>query len=156
MKFYSEKLNQIFDTPEELQAAEAATKSTVKKKKAAATPAEKPVESPEAITRKQLAADVESAEQSVKAAYADYEAAKVKAEELSKQYLAQVDAILEPAKKAIKDAEQKRYQAIKNFNEKFGAYQVTYTGARAADEMIKAMNSINSQANRIFRDMFWI
>lgn len=151
MKFYSEKLDEMFDT---LEALEAAEKSTKKKKKAAVT--EKDAEQPETTTRKQLANDVEAADEAVKAAYASYESAKAQAEELSKQYLAQIDAILEPAKKAIKDAEQKRYEAIKKFNDNFGAYQVTYTGARAAEEMIKAMNNINARANRMFRDMFWI
>lgn len=153
MKYYSEKLNEMFDTPEALEAAEKAVASK-KKKKAAVE--EKPVENTEVATRKQLAADVESAEEKVKTAYADYETAKAKVEELSKEYLAAVDAILEPAKKAVKDAEKARYEAIKKFNENFGAYQVTYTGGRAAEEMVKAINNINARANKIFRDMFWI
>ena len=151
MKFYSEKLDKLFDTPEELQAAE-----TSKKKKKAAT--EQPVvdESATVPTRKELASAVEAADERVKQAYADYETAKGKAEELSKKYLEEINALLDPAQKAVKEAERLRYEAIRNFNDSYGAYQVTYTGAKAADEMMKAISNINSRANKMFRDMFWI
>ena len=151
MKFYSEKLDKLFDTPEELQAAE-----TPKKKKKVV--AEQPTvdETATVPTRKELATAVEAAEERVKQAYADYETARGKAEELSKKYLEEINAILDPAQKTVKEAERLRYEAIRNFNDSYGAYQVTYTGAKAADEMMKAINNINSRANKIFRDMFWI
>ena len=151
MKFYSEKLDKLFDTPEELQAAE-----TSKKKKKAVN--EQPVvdESATMPTRKELASAVEAADERVKQAYADYETAKGKAEELSKKYLEEINALLDPAQKAVKEAERLRYEAIRNFNDSYGAYQVTYTGAKAADEMMKAISNINSRANKMFRDMFWI
>ena len=153
MKFYSEKLNQIFDSAEELQLAE---KGVGKKKKKSITEqpvAEEPAAAP---SRKELATAVEEADEKVKQAYADYETAKVKAEELSKKFLEEINAILDPAQKAVKEAERMRYEAIRNFNDSYGAYQVTYTGARAADEMMKAISNINSRANNMFRDMFWI
>ena len=149
MKFYSEKLNQMFDTPEQLEQAEATTTTKRKGRKLTDEPAKEAQP-----TKKQLAAEVEAADEAVKAAYVDYESAKAKVEELSKQYLDQVNSIIEPAKKAIKDAEQKRYDAIRRFNETFGAYQVTYTGARAADELLKAITSLNSRANRFYTDFF--
>lgn len=159
MKFYSDKLDKMFDTMEELLAAE-----TPKKKKRDISTTVNPVEGsmsttpeePVVPSRKELAAEVECADEKVKQAYADYEAAKVKAEELSKKYLSEINEILEPAQKAVKEAEQKRYEAIRKFNDSYGAYQVTYTGARAADEMMKAISNINSRANKIFRDMFCI
>lgn len=151
MKFYSEKLDKLFDSIEELQAAE-----TSKKKKKTAT--EQPVvdESATVPTRKELATAVETADEKLKQAYADYETAKAKAEELSKKYLEEINALLDPAQKVVKEAERLRYEAIRNFNDSYGAYQVTYTGAKAADEMMKAINNINSKASKIFRDMFWI
>lgn len=151
MKFYSEKLDQMFDSMEELQAAEA---PKTRKKKATVVANETPV-AETAPSRKQLAAAVETAEEAVKEAYVNYESAKVKVEELSKKYLAEVNAILEPAQKAVKDAEKVRYEAIRKFNDSYGAYQVTYTGARAADEMMKAISYMNSRANSLLRDMFW-
>ena len=151
MKFYSEKLDKLFDTPEELQAAE-----TPKKKKKVVAEQSIVDETATVPTRKELATAVEAAEERVKQAYADYETARGKAEELSKKYLEEINAILDPAQKSVKEAERLRYEAIRNFNDSYGAYQVTYTGAKAADEMMKAINNINSRANKIFRDMFWI
>lgn len=151
MKFYSEKLDAIFDTAEELKAAE---KSTKKKSKQAA--AEEVVKEKEIPTKKQLATEVEQAEEAVKTAYADYEAARARVEEMSKTYLESVNNILDPAKKAIKDAEQKRYDAIRRFNESYGAYQVTLTGSRAAEEMIKALDRLNTRTlNSLVGDWFW-
>lgn len=147
MKYYSEKLNKIFDTMEELCEAEGTKVPKKKKVVAEAKPA--------APTRKELAAAVEAADEEVKRAYAQYESAKVKAQELSKKYLEEIDAILDPAQNAVKAAEQKRYEAIRQFNDSYGAYQVTYTGAKAADEMMKALSNINTRANSLFRDMFW-
>ena len=153
MKFYSEKLDQLFDTQEALLEAEQATKSKTKKsKKEEVAKAEAQNEVP---TKKQLAAEVDAAEEAVKEAYANYEAAKVKAEELAKAYLEEHNRIMSPAEAAVKEAEKKRYEAIRKFNDSFGAYQVTYTGAKAADEMMKAISGINSRANKMFRDMFW-
>ena len=151
MKFYSEKLDKLFDTPEELQAAE-----TPKKKKKAVAEQSIVDETATVPTRKELATAVEAAEERVKQAYADYETARGKAEELSKKYLEEINAILDPAQKSVKEAERLRYEAIRNFNDSYGAYQVTYTGAKAADEMMKAINNINSRASKLFRDMFWI
>lgn len=151
MKFYSEKLDKLFDTPEELQAAE-----TPKKKKKVVAEQSIVDETATVPTRKELATAVEAAEERVKQAYADYETARGKAEELSKKYLEEINAILDPAQKSVKEAERLRYEAIRNFNDSYGAYQVTYTGAKAADEMMKAINNINSRASKLFRDMFWI
>lgn len=153
MKYYSEKLDKLFESPEALQAAE----SSKKRKKGTSTTESPVVEEKSTVpTRKELANEVELADERVKKAYADYETAKAKAEELSKKYLEEVNAILDPAQKEVKEAERLRYEAIRNFNDSYGAYQVTYTGAKAADEMMKAINNINSRANKIFRDMFWM
>lgn len=151
MKYYSEKLDKMFDTLEALQEAE--TEKSVKKKRGVTVDMNEPA--PAVPTRKKLATAVEAADEAVKDAYAKYETAKVKAEELSKKYLEEVEAILEPARKTVREAEQKRYEAIRKFNDSFGAYQVTYNGARAADELMKAINNINAKTN-LFRDFFWI
>lgn len=151
MKYYSEKLDKMFDTPEALQEAE--TAKSVKKKRGITVDMNE--SAPAVPTRKELATAVEAADEAVKDAYAKYETAKVKAEELSKKYLEEVEAILEPARKTVREAEQKRYEAIRKFNDSFGAYQVTYNGARAADELMKAINNINAKTN-LFRDFFWI
>lgn len=155
MKFYSEKLDQMFDSVEELQSEEAKKRPT--KKKTAITEKIIPQEetTPASPTRKELALEVETADERVKEAYANYDAAKQKVEDLSKKYLEEVNQILEPAKQAVKDAETCRYAAIKKFNENYGAYQVTYTGSRAAEELMKAISGINANTNKLFKDYFW-
>lgn len=154
MKYYSEKLNQLFDSQEELELAEgkkAATKKvSVNEKVAKKTAAET------APTKKQLASEIELAEDALREAYSNYDAAKVKAEEVCKKFLEEINSILDPAKKAVKDAEKNRYEAIRKFNDSYGTYQVTYTGARAANDMINAINNINLSTHNIFRDIFWI
>ena len=152
MKFYSEKLNQVFDTPEQLEEAEKNVKS-VSKKRAIKEQVSQEVVDTQTPTKKQLAADVEAADDKLKEAYANYEAARTRVEELSKKYLEETKEILDPAAKAVKDAEKARYAAIRKFNDSFGAYQVTYTGARAADEMLKAINNLNERS--LLKNLFW-
>lgn len=167
MKYFSETLKQLFDTPEELAEAEAAVTHCSCEDcddeicSCAECKNEEPCQKSPAVveekrpSKKQLAADIDAADEEVRKAYSEYELAKKNVEELSKQYLEAVDAILNPAKQAIKDAEQKRYNAINKFNQEYGAYQVTYTGARAAEEMVKAINDLNSRTRNMFRNMFW-
>ena len=153
MKFYSEKLDKLFDSEEALLLAESASKKT--KKNSSDTQTKEVIkDEPKVPTKKELAAEVELADEAVKEAYANYQSAKVKAEELSKKFLADVNAIMDPAEKAVKDAEQRRYNAIKNFNDSYGAYQVTYSGSRAAEEFIKAISSMKRN-NSFFKDSFW-
>ena len=80
---------------------------------------------------------------------------KKQIEELSKTYLESVDAILTPAKEAVKKAEEERYEAIRKFNNYYGAYQTVLTGDRAAKEMIRAINEINSIQRKIWNNTFW-
>jgi hypothetical protein len=155
MKFYSEKLNQLFDSEDALVAAEksaSSKKKSTSKKESTQTDKINPVEAP---SKKQLACEVEAADEKVREAYANYDTAQKQAEELSKTYLTELCAILDPAKKAIEAAEKERYFAIKRFNDSFGAYQVTYTGAKAADEMLKAINNLNERSSRAFKEFFW-
>lgn len=90
-------------------------------------------------TKKDLADRVQECEEKVKEAYELYSVAEKKANELSKQYLEEVDKIMSPAKKAVKDAEAEKYKAIKDFNDAYGVYRVSYTGARAAEEFNRAL-----------------
>lgn len=153
MQYYSEKLNKLFDSVEELEREEGKKTSKSATKKTASDKIVNKQDEQTTPTRKQLAIAVEAADEAVKEAYAKYEAAKAQVEELSKKYLEETDKILEPAKAAVKNAEQNRYEAIRKFNDSYGAYQVTYTGARAADELMKAINRINSKA---IREFFWL
>ena len=67
--------------------------------------------------------------------------AKGKVQELSAKYLSEVDAIMKEANDAVAKAEREKYEAIKAFNDRYGAYKTTYTGARAAEEFKRAMRT---------------
>lgn len=158
MKYYSEKLDKVFDTPEALEEAESEictcnnVDDNFKNEKLGDTETKDLNKIP---SKKQLAADVDAADAKVKDAYAEYEVAKKQIEELSKTYLESVDAILTPAKEAVKKAEEERYAAIRKFNSYYGAYQTVLTGDRAAKEMIRAINEINSIQRKIWNNTFW-
>ena len=158
MKYYSEKLDKVFDTSEALEEAESAVYTSNKvddnfKNEKLADTEKKDLD--KIPSKKQLAADVDDADAKVKDAYAEYEVAKKQIEELSKTYLESVDAILTPAKEAVKKAEEERYAAIRKFNTYYGAYQTVLTGDRAAKEMIRAINEINSIQRKIWNNTFW-
>lgn len=153
MKYFSEITNEFYDDVEALTEAETAVTSASNSGKECEEEESKKV--PKALSKKQLASNVENAEQVLKEAYANYEMAKQQVEEISKKYLEDVDAIMEPAKKAVTEAERAKYDAIRKFNESFGAYQTTYTGAKAAEELMKAINSLNAKTLSLFRNNFW-
>ena len=98
-----------------------------------------------------MATEVELADQKVSEAKANMELARQKAQELSKKYLEEIDAILEPAKKELTNAQKARYDAIQRFNDAYGPYSTTYTGARAADEFARAVADISTFFPGLFR-----
>jgi len=144
MKFYSELTKEIYDTEKQLQDAERKFVKETNKNDIRMAKAEKDAPVNKVPTKKQLAANVEKAEEAVNEAQANLRLANQKAQELSKKYLAEIDSIVEPAKKQLKDAQQARYDAIRKFNEAYGAYTTTYTGTRAADEFARAVADMQS------------
>lgn len=100
--------------------------------------------------KKKLSGEVDRAEEALKKAYADYEAAKEQARKILEDSNKQMLDILNPAKKAVEDAELARTQAIKNFNKECGPYQKIYTGEAAQDEL----DRFNKQFNNLFVDFF--
>ena len=149
MKFYSEVTKELYDTPEQLAAAELKfnTQNVAKRMVKSA----KNEKNPEVPSKKQLATEVELADQKVSEAKANMELARQKAQELSKKYLEEIDAILEPAKKELTNAQKARYDAIQRFNDAYGPYSTTYTGARAADEFARAVADISTFFPGLFR-----
>lgn len=100
--------------------------------------------------KKKLSGEVDKAEEALKKAYADYEAAKEQARRILEESNQQMLDILNPAKKAVEDAELARTQAIKNFNKECGPYQKIYTGDAAQAEL----DRFNKQFNDLFVDFF--
>ena len=161
MKFYSDITKEMYESVDELNEAEAEfLMATLEEECDDCTDCDECegcTECDETIenvpTRKELAANVDKADAALKQAKADYDIAKQQVEELSKSYLEAVDAVMEPAKKAVSDAEKAKYKAIKEFNDSYGAYQVTYTGARAAEEMLKTLRELD-RAGSLFDTLF--
>ena len=100
--------------------------------------------------KKKLSGEVDKAEENLKKAYADYESAKERAREVLEESNKQMLDILNPAKKAVEDAELAKTQAIKNFNKECGPYQKIYTGEAAQAEL----DRFNKQFNNLFVDFF--
>lgn len=155
MKYFSEITGNMYDTTEALLEAE---KTFLKADSAIIDDLDTTVSSKEEFndlvetpSKKQLAAEVEAAEEKLTEEYANYDVAKKKIEELSKQYLKDVNDILEPAKAAVKAAEMARYEAIRKFNEAYGVYRTELTGDRAAKELLRTLNSFNNW-NSIFNN----
>lgn len=138
MKFYSEVTNQLYDTMEQLKEEE----SIFLANDVAQPEPEQPAQ--QEPTRKQLAAEVEAAENRVREAQANMEVAKQSAKELSQKYLQELDAIMNPAKEELKAAQEAHYTAVHKFNAAYGPYTTTYTGARAADEFARVLSSLSS------------
>jgi len=151
MKFYSEVTKQLYDSQEQLVEAERAFSSQNVNKRMAKSDKLLKNEEMKIPSKKQLAAEVEAAETKVSEAKANMELAKQKAQEVSKRYLEEIDAIMEPAKQQLKDAQKARYDAIQRFNETYGAYTTTYTGARAADEFAHAVADMATFFPGLFR-----
>lgn len=135
MKFYSEVLNKTFDTVKELEVAE---KEEAKRKEA-----EKAELTKATNEKKELAKKVEEADKVLQDAYNKYELAKEECEKILKEAELEIDELIEPAKQAIRDAQKARYKAILDYNEKYGRYDVKYTGERAYQEMQRALKDFD-------------
>ena len=61
-----------------------------------------------------------------------------------------VNKMLKDAEDKITEAQERRYEAIKNFNEKFGTYTKTYTGDEAYNEFKRNADLFELIFNRIF------
>lgn len=146
MKYYSEVTKELYETPEQLAQAERMVASKHVKRMAKADQ-----EAPQVPTKKELAAAVEAAEAKVDEARANLELAKQKAQDISKKFLEEIDGVLEPAKQQLKDAQHARYNAIRKFNDAYGVYTTSYTGARAADEFARSVSEMTSFFPSLFR-----
>ena len=151
MKYYSEILNEFFDNEVALKEAESLVECNCDN---CDDMCECTTEVEKTPTKKQLAANVERADKALESAKSDYEAARVKVEELSKKYLEEVDAILCPAKSAVEKAQQEKYDAIKEFNKTYGVYRTFYTGDRAAREFTSALKDLNA-IQKLFYNSLW-
>jgi len=135
MKYFSELLNKNFDTVEELQAAETEKNAEIAKS---------------TNEKKAMAKKVEETEAELKKAYDNYELAKQEASKIAEEANKKIADLLNPAKEAIYDAQQNRYNAISEFSDKYGKYSVIYTGDRAFQEMQRMKKHMDNILTQIW------
>lgn len=139
MKYYSELLNKPFDTEKEClqaekefkrqQAKETATKSAI------------------SADKKFMASKIEEANIKLKEANENYKLARNKAAEILEKSNKEVEVILDEAKEVVRKAEQAKLEAVRAFNEKYGAYTTTVTGEQATEEFNKAISKLATDFN---------
>lgn len=136
MKFYSEKLNKMFDSEKELVAEEKIfdDKNLIKEN-----------------TKKELSNRIEAAECAVDAAHKNYDAVRQEAAKLMEESNQQIQNMLNKAKERITQAEKERTDAIVAFNQQFGTYRANYTGERAKRESER----INKMVDDMFKVIRW-
>lgn len=135
MKYYNTNTKECYGTPEECEEANKAylVKVEEENKKVEADKKEK----------KELAANIETADKELQSAYDEFEKVKAKAAKILEDSNKQVEDMLESARKNIKEAENHKCECIKKFNEKFGTYKVYYSGERAEQEFNNALKWID-------------
>ena len=62
----------------------------------------------------------------------------------------QITEKLSPAKKLVKEAEKRKYDALVAFNNKYGVYTTTYTGKKAYDEFKRTCAWMDEIFNALF------
>ena len=155
MKYFSEELNKNFDTEEECIKAEKAYQLEQKKneeKLQKALQEKKDRDNEIALSKKEMASKIEEATAKVDEANSIYEAAKEKATSILNKAKEEASNILEVAKNKVREAEKSRYEAVSAFNKKFGPYNVTLTGEKAANEYNKAVKRFNNIFSEFLSD----
>lgn len=147
MKFYSDVLNKFFETAEECTEAEetyALQKQEIEKQK-------KEKQALISKDKKELSDAIKLAEDDLSKAYENYDFAKEEARKILEESNQKILDLLNPAEAEIKKCQKARYDAISNFNKKYGAYTVQYTGDKAFQELKRASNWFDD----FFKGFFW-
>lgn len=133
MKFLSEITNKTYDSQEECMKAEELflakqkQEEEFKKQKANELSSQK----------KEAANAVENAIEKLSKAYDMYSKAEEEAKEIYKKAYEDAKKILLDAKLKVRDAQTEKFNAIAEFNKKFGPYKTTYTGEEANEFLNK-------------------
>lgn len=139
MKYWSELLQKPFDTEKECLQAE----KEFKRKKAQ----EDVTKSAISADKKLMASKIEEADKKLKDANENYKLAKNQAAEILEKSNKEVQEILDVAKESVRQAEKDRLEAVRAFNEKYGAYTTTLTGEQATEEFNKAISKLTNDFN---------
>lgn len=147
MRYYSDVLKKFFDKEDELIKAEEQHEKLQKELE------EKKAKGKQEIVadKKLMAKAVEDADKEIDEAQEQYTKAIQEAKDVIQKAKEEADKIVSPAKEKLNEARQKRYDAIKSFNSKYGPYSVTYTGDKAYTEFKRNYDFINQFFNEFFR-----
>lgn len=156
--FMSELLGKTFNSEAECLKAEREYTEKVHKAEEA-----KKLASKEVSAQKKLLADkIAKADEELTKALEGYEISKEDAEDIYKEAREEIDAIIAEAKddadeilsdarNKVRDAQRAKFNAVQEFNKKFGAYEVKYTGEKAANEFNRINKYISNLMDSVFR-----
>ena len=142
MKFYSEVLDKLFDSEEEVTTAETEYNESLVRQEEAKKKVSK--------EKKALADEIEKADAELDKAYKYYEDAKQEVLLRKKNVDEECQSIMKEAKEYLKDAQANKLRLVEQFAEKFGSYSVSYTGDRAQKEMNRHLSWFDDLINH-----FW-
>ena len=143
MKYFSEVTNKHYDSAEDCIAAEKEFAEAEARKKEAANAVSK--------EKKEFAKAIENAEIEVDKACEAYNNAKTKAAEIIANAEEEASKLLDEARKKVKEATNNKYEAVAEFNKKFGPYVTHYNDDRALKELRRATSWVND----IFNGFLW-
>ena len=160
MKYYSDITEKVYNTEEDLKIAEKgflASKAEEEKKGKSLTDKGDSEKSAVSARKKELSTDIREQERAVTAAYKQLEEAKKTAQKIMAQARHDADEVIKEATEVLNNEISIRKDLIKQFNEEFGPYTVTYTGERAEEEYYKALNRIKAlfESNPFFLFPSW-
>ena len=97
-----------------------------------------------------MANAIEKANSEIDDARENYAKVYKEADELVKKARKEAEDLLKPAKEKIEEAQQKKYDAVKRFNDKYGTYTVSYTGEKAYNEFKRNSDWFDYIFNKLF------
>lgn len=139
MKYYSEKLDKMFDSEDDLFKAEeekAENELAVEKEKTALSKA-----------KKAEAEKVQLADKEVDEAQENLKKVREEAQTLIRKVNQEAEVMLKEAYAKLSKSQENRFNALKEFNEKFGPYKTYYTGEKAYNEFQKALSYFDNMFN---------
>ena len=172
MKYYSEKLNKLFDNKQDLFIAEKDYETKLAKEKAEFKEKEAKLkaqveEDAKTISKrkKELSDKIEEASRNLDEVYKFYEAEKSKAKDILTNVEKQIkrlredandeiNRLMEFAEAEVKKASEQKTIAISNFNKELGTYKTVITGDKAIEEYNKMVRNMDNTFSKFFNDFF--
>lgn len=129
MKYYSEVLDRLFDTEKQLKDEESAYMDMDKKskhsRKDATEEKKRPHQTNNAPTKEYLLKEIDEADKELNAAQAKYKEAEKEATILSEEYLKMLNDIMQPAKKQVQVATEKKQKAVRLYESIYGTDDIS-------------------------------